>query len=179
VVLVLQDQPKAGPCLIFKVDSLVCALPIGAVIETMRPLPIQRLEQAPVVVLGLAMIRGVPTPVIDTGRLLGVGRVVAAGRFITVAMGQRRVALAVTSVWGIRAVSGPSLQAMPPLFAQADADSVAAVGALDRELLMLLQAGRLVPEAVLAALSPSALSSPSPSPSPSPSRPDVAGGGAP
>ncbi len=40
-----QDQRQAGTCLVFKVESLACALPVAAVVETMRPLPLQRLEK--------------------------------------------------------------------------------------------------------------------------------------
>jgi len=146
-----QDQPPAGTCLVFKVESVACALPIGAVIETMRPLPLQRVETAPPIVAGLAMIRGTPTPVIDTARLLGTAAATETGRFVTVAVGDRQVALAVTSVVGLRAVAGAELRALPPLLAGAEAGAVSAIGALDRELLLLLRAVRLVPEAVFAA----------------------------
>jgi len=146
-----QDQPPAGTCLVFKVESVACALPIGAVIETMRPLPLQRVETAPPIVAGLAMIRGTPTPVIDTARLLGTAAATEIGRFVTVAVGDRQVALAVTSVVGLRAVAGAELRALPPLLAGAEAGAVSAIGALDRELLLLLRAVRLVPEAVFAA----------------------------
>jgi purine-binding chemotaxis protein CheW len=162
-VLVLQDQPNAGSCLVFKVDSLVCALPIASVVETMRPLPVQRLEQAPEMVLGLAMVRGIPTPVIDAGRLMGAGPLAQLGRFVSVAVGARRIALAVTSVWGIRAVSAQSLRAMPAVLTRADTQAVAAIGALDQELLMLLQGVRLVPESVFAASDLAAAAAPSPS----------------
>ena len=147
----LQDQRNAGSCLVFKVDSLVCALPIASVVETMRPLPVQRLDRAPEMVLGLAMVRGLPTPVIDAGRLLGAGTLAQPGRFISVAVGARRIALAVTSVWGIRAVSAPSLQGIPALLSRAETQAVAAIGALDQELLMVLHGVCLVPDSVFAA----------------------------
>ena len=147
----LRDQPRAGTCLVFKVESVTCALPIAAVVETMRPLPLQRVESAPPVVAGLAMIRGVPTPVIDTARLLGTGAATETGRFVTVAVGERRVALAVTSVVGLRTVDDAELRALPPLLAGAEAGAVSTIGALDSELLLLLGGARLVPETVFAA----------------------------
>lgn len=146
----LQDQPLAGTCLVFKVESVACALPITAVVETMRPLPLLRVESAPPIVAGLAMIRGVPTPVIDTARLLGTAPVTELGRFVTVAVGERQVALAVTSVVGLRAVADAELRALPPLLAGAEAGAVSAIGALDRELLLLLRGVHLVPETVFA-----------------------------
>ena len=147
-----QDQPQAGTCLVFKVESLACALPIAAVVETMRPLPLQRVETAPPIVAGVAMIRGTPTPVIDTARLLGTGAATETGRFVTVAVGDRQVALAVTSVVGLHAVAAAELRALPPLLAGADAGAVSAIGALDRELLLLLRSGYLVPDTVFAAV---------------------------
>jgi purine-binding chemotaxis protein CheW len=147
-----QDQPQAGTCLVFKVESVACALPIAAVVETMRPLPLQRVESAPPIVAGLAMIRGTPTPVIDTARLLGTAAATETGRFITVAVGNRQVALAVTSVVGLRAVTAAELGALPPLLAGAETGAVSAIGTLDRELLLLLRGVRLVPETVFAAI---------------------------
>ncbi len=147
----LQDRPQAGTCLVFKVAGVACALPIAAVVETMRPLPLQRVDSAPAIVAGLAMIRGVPTPVIDTARLLGTAATTETGRFVTVAVGERRVALAVTSVVGLRAVAAEQLRALPPLLAGAETGAVSAIGALDRELLLLLRDARLVPETVFTA----------------------------
>ena len=135
----------------------MCALPIASVMETMRPLPVQRLENAPALVLGLAMVRGVPTPVIDTARLLGAENAGAVGRFITLAIGTRVVALAVATVWGVRSVTPQSMQAMPPLLTQAEGHAVAAIGALDQELLVLLQGARLIPAAILTAAHTSAV----------------------
>jgi purine-binding chemotaxis protein CheW len=146
-----QDQRQAGTCLVFKVESVACALPVAAVVETMRPLPLQRVESAPPIVAGLALIRGRATPVIDTARLLGTTAATDTGRFVTVAVGDRQVALAVTSVVGLRAVAGAELRALPPLLAAAEAGAVSAIGALDRELLLLLRDVRLVPDSVFAA----------------------------
>ncbi len=147
----LQDQPQAGTCLVFRVESLACALPLAAVVETMRTLPLQRVQSALAIVAGLAMIRGTPTPVIDTARLLGTSKTTPTGRFVTLAVGERHVALAVTSIIGLRAIAGQDLRALPPLLASADSSAVSAVGALDSELLILLQGMRLVPDTVFAA----------------------------
>jgi purine-binding chemotaxis protein CheW len=146
-----QDQRQAGTCLVFKVESVACALPVAAVVETMRPLPLQRVDSAPPIVAGLALIRGRATPVIDTARLLGTTAATDTARFVIVVVGDRQVALAVTSVVGLRAVDDVELRALPPLLASAEAGAVSAIGALDRELLLLLRDARLVPESVFAA----------------------------
>ena len=65
-------------------------------------------------------------------------------------MGARRVGLAVDSVIGIRALDPESLSALPSLMSRA-IPAAEAIGALDGELLAVLDSGRLVPEEVLAA----------------------------
>lgn len=132
---------------------------MAGVIETMRPLPVQRIDRAPDVVLGAAIIRGIPTPVVDASRLLGAGGGAPPGRFVTLALGLmgRQVSLAVTTVQGVRVLGQQSFAALPPLLAGADGDAIAAIGALDQELIVLLGGARLVPEEVFAALPAGAL----------------------
>ena len=130
----------------------MCALPLGHVVETLRPLPVEPLAGAPAFVQGLCVIRGVPRPVVDAARLLGAQAPGAlppdrsAARFVTVWAGARQVALAVDAVLGVRTVPPDSLQALPPLLHEAGAEAVAAVGRLDAELLLVLRSSRLLPE---------------------------------
>jgi purine-binding chemotaxis protein CheW len=147
-----ETPPNAGLHLVFKVESLLCALPISVVVETMRPLPVRRLDRSPEALLGVAVVRGVAMPVVDTARLLGARGGAPAGRFLTVRLGERQVSLAVTSVEGVRAFGARSFAALPPLLAQADGDAVAAIGSLDEQLMLLLGGVRLVPESVFAAV---------------------------
>ena len=48
----------------------MCALPLVHVLEVMRPLPLEKVEPAPAFLLGLAVIRGEPLPVVDVAALL-------------------------------------------------------------------------------------------------------------
>ncbi len=132
--------------MIFSVCGRACALPVGAVIETMRPLAIQKIAAAPAAVLGIAVIRGVPTVVIDASQLLGADPV-APHRFVTVRLGTRSIALAVDAVIGVRILSSAQFHALPPLLA--GAVSIDALGTLDAELVVMLRAACLVPEDVL------------------------------
>jgi purine-binding chemotaxis protein CheW len=132
--------------LLCRARGRLCALPLAHVAEAMRPLPVEPVAGAPAFVLGLARIRGAATPVVDLGALLGAPGEPAATRFLTLRLGGRAAALAVEEVLGVRelgAASGP----LPPLLAGAPAEAVAEVGALDGELLFVLEAGSLVPEA--------------------------------
>ncbi len=63
-------------------------------------------------------------------------------------LGERRVALAVEEVLGVRALPGATLHRLPPLLSEASRDAVSAIGALDDALLLALDTGRLVPQAV-------------------------------
>jgi purine-binding chemotaxis protein CheW len=140
----------------------------------MRPLPVEPVAGAPSFVLGLAVIRGQPTPVIDAARLLSsgansVGRPapdpvlpdatapdpvsMPARRFVTLRVGERTVALALDAVLEVRLLPPELLNDTPSLLGSGT-ESVSALGALDTQLLLVLEAGRLIPESLLTALAP-------------------------
>ncbi|HET6585739.1 MAG TPA: chemotaxis protein CheW [Nannocystaceae bacterium] len=129
-----------------RVRNLLVALPLEHVAETMRPLPVEPLAAMPEFVVGLAIVRGEPTPVVDAGVLLASRDPAAWTRFVAIRSGTRRVALAVEAVLGVRSFDGDTVQTLPPLLGAASADLVASVGALDRELLVVLDAARVIPE---------------------------------
>jgi purine-binding chemotaxis protein CheW len=148
--------PAARSALIVVARANRCALALEHVIETMRPLPIQPVVDAPAHVLGLSIIRGRPVPVVDLGALLGSGGAddvlaSAHARFVTVrAGGARHVALAVQSVIGVRNLVSSNVHELPPLVAASSSASVAALGVLDRELVAVLDTVRVLPEDVWA-----------------------------
>jgi purine-binding chemotaxis protein CheW len=133
--------------LLCRTGSMICALPLPGVVETMRPLPIEPLAGVPPFVLGVAIIRGAPTPVVDTGKFLGVPGTCPA-RFVTAKVAGRIAALAVDAVLGVRALPQASLSELPPLLRDVSAESVMALGVLDASLLLLLETSRMVPEPV-------------------------------
>ena len=133
-----------GYSLLCRVRTWICALPIGDLVETMRPLPIEPLAGAPRFVRGVSIIRGEPVPVIDGGMLLAGEPLASPGRLVTLRIGARSVALAVDEVIGVRTMSAAT--ELPPLLQRAGADVVTAIGALDAELLVVLRTARLVPE---------------------------------
>jgi purine-binding chemotaxis protein CheW len=133
--------------LICRVLNRICALPLQHVIETMRPLPVQSIEGAPRSVMGVAIIRGAPVPVVDLGWVLA-GAESQPTRFVTIDADGRRVALAVDAVIGTRMIPRGSLYDLPPLLQDANADAITAIGRLDAELLVMLGSGRVIPETV-------------------------------
>lgn len=136
--------------LVCDTDGRRCALALEHVVETMRPLPISPFAGAPDFVLGVAIVRGAPTPVVDLAALLGGGRR-TPGRFVTVKAGERRVALAVERVAGVHMLPAAD-GVIPPLLREARADVVAGVSTLDAELLVVIRAARIVPDEVWHAL---------------------------
>lgn len=131
---------------------MICAIPLAQVLETLRPLPLRPLQAAQELVCGLSVIRGAPVPVVDLAALIGKTRAGSISRWVTLRLGSRRLALAVEGVLGIRELKESTLQALPPLLRDANRGLVEAVGTLDSELLMLLEAGRLLPEEIWDAL---------------------------
>ncbi|HVV85259.1 MAG TPA: chemotaxis protein CheW [Kofleriaceae bacterium] len=138
----LRPAAEGRLALVFRAAGRLCALPLEHVVETMRPLPVEPVAGAPAAVLGAAMVRGEPTPVVDVAMLIDE----AAGarrRFVSARAGRRRVALAVEEVVGVRAL--PAARELPPLFAEGG-DRLAAIARLDGELLRVLNAARLLPD---------------------------------
>jgi purine-binding chemotaxis protein CheW len=131
--------------------ALVCvvgttrvALPLAHVIEVMRPLPIEPIGAASARgVLGVSMIRGAPTVVVDATVVIGQAAA-APERFVTLRTGDRIVALAVQDVIGVEALAAP--HALPPLLRDADADVLAQIAARDTTLLAVLETSHLLPE---------------------------------
>lgn len=139
--------------LVCRVGSRLCGIPLEHVLETMRPLPTEPLAHLPDFVDGLALIRGRPTPVLDTHRLLGAELAPRApGRYVTVRLGARSVALAVDGVLGIRRLEPSQVAELPPLLREAGHDSRLGLGTLDRELLLVLERSPLLPESAWQAL---------------------------
>lgn len=133
--------------LLVRAAGQLCAIPIAHVIETLRPLPVRPIQAVDDSVLGVSIIRGTPTVVIDASRLFGAPA--TPRRLVTLRTGSRVVALAVEAVIGVRELAADSLQALPALLA---ARSLEAIGAADAELLVVLGASYLVPDGVATAL---------------------------
>ena len=137
-----------GKVLISGVRTGLCAIPLTYVIEIMRPLPVEAILGVPSFVLGVAIIRGIPTPVIDLGGILGASNESTGGRFVTVRVGMRQVAIFVNSVLGIHDLDPFTTQELPPLLREASRDVVETIGKLDEQLLMVLREGWKLPDEV-------------------------------
>jgi len=134
--------------LVVKAGRYRVGVPLTNVRETMRPLPLQPLRDAPAFTLGLSVIRGESVPVVDLGACLGSGGQSAdISRFVTLAVAERTVALAVHGVEGVTTVSDAELEAMPPLLAGAAGGVVERLAQHDGALLLVLEAGRVFPTA--------------------------------
>lgn len=130
------------------IGARACAIPLGYVIETMRPLPIEAVSDVPAFVLGLSLVRGEPVPVVHAGLLTGSAEDLAPiSRFVTVRAGDRTAALAVERVLGVLDLEEAGICDLPPLLAGAAA-TVEAVGSLDRRLILVLRAVGVVPDQV-------------------------------
>jgi len=138
--------------LIVEIESRVCALPLAHVIETMRPLPIESLADVPSFVSGVAIIRGIPTPVVDLGAMLGrLNECVE--RFVILRIVQKQIALSVSTVLGIRDLEpAMMIQELPSLLKGASKDVVEEIGTLDEQVLLILREGWELPAEVWQAL---------------------------
>jgi purine-binding chemotaxis protein CheW len=106
--------------LVVRAANHTCALNLEHVIEILRPLPV-----------ALAALFNAPGG--------------ASTRFVIVRTGEKRIALAVDAVLGIREFAENDYQALPPLFRDAAARAVETIGVLDSELFFVLKTATLVP----------------------------------
>ena len=147
------DASESSLVLVVTVGARICALPLHHVVETMRPLPIEPVAGTPGFVCGVSVIRGTPTPVVDLKVLLENGENSAGyGRFVTLKLGERRVAIGVDGVVGMRNLNSAQLEELPPLLRDATADLIEAIGSRDGLLLVVLNTARIVPDEVWTSL---------------------------
>lgn len=92
----------------------------------------------------MCVMRGVATPVIDAAQCV-LGTRGTPTRFVALRAGERRVALAVDAVPGTLELADEHARQLPQLLASASA-AVIATAALDAQLLLLLSAGRVLPQ---------------------------------
>ena len=139
--------------LLVRSGKRLVALPLGAVVETMRPLPIEPLAPAPDFVAGLSLWRGAPTPVVDLRVVLGDASNEDARRMLGLRLDNGRpVGVLVDEVIGVRDAGAFAGSELPPLLEGAPAERVSTLGSLDGELLTVLEVGALVPPQTWAAL---------------------------
>lgn len=120
---------------------------MASVVETMRPLPITPLPGMAPYVRGLSVIRGGPVPILDLGLWLD-GVESQATRVVTFRVADRTAGLLVDEVLGVEDLEASTLHALP-FDGEAAID---AVGTVEAQILVVLQAARAVPEAVWEAL---------------------------
>lgn len=131
--------------LVCRVRNRLCALPATQISEIMRPLPIERLPGAPPFLLGVAVIRGAPSPVVDLAQLLDERRSKPT-YFVATGQGDRRVALTIDGVIGVRPMPHAPSDGFPSVVESAAAGFVASVRVLGRETLVVLSSGKIMPE---------------------------------
>ena len=147
------NTEAAVSCLLIRAGRQLYALRLEHVEETMRPLPVRTVAGVPPFVRGVAVIRGLPVPVVDAASVVGSGDAPSlVTRFVALRMAGRGVALAVDEVVGVRRIDRPQLLQLPPLLAGAGDALLSAIGTLDTELFMILRSGHLVPEDVWKAI---------------------------
>jgi purine-binding chemotaxis protein CheW len=120
------------------------ALRLQHVVETLRPLPLTAVTGLPAAIVGVAVVRGIATPVVDLRALLGGDTGVPAQRWVSLRIADRQVALAVDRVTGVGDVDDAALDAWPGLLGAEQGR--AALGVADGELMTALDSARLVPD---------------------------------
>lgn len=146
-----RESARRALYLVARARGLCCALPLSHVLEIMRPLPIEAIAGTPSFVLGVAVVRGAPTPVIDCGAFVQGQAAAAHTRWASVRCGEHTAALAFEAIAGVRALPEGAGD-LPPLVAGAPGELIERLATLDAQLMLVLHGSRLVPEPVWSAL---------------------------
>jgi purine-binding chemotaxis protein CheW len=128
--------------------SQICAVPLVNVIEVFRPLPIQPMPTLPSFVLGLSLIRGNPTPVVQLSSLIEAKRPQKNRRFVLLRIDPRPIALAVEEVLKICDLELSQFIALPQLLHDPRSEATSMIGRMDQQLLVLLQATRFISQEI-------------------------------
>jgi purine-binding chemotaxis protein CheW len=145
---VLAPALDAGvAALVFRAGPFYCALSLGEVIETMRPLATRPLVGTPPYVRGLTILRGAPAPVIDMTRLL-TGVETTVNRYVAVRAGRGPIVCATGPVLGVRQVHVEPPEGPAALLSGVSRTLIAAVGTVGTEPLLLLHSIAAVPDEV-------------------------------
>jgi purine-binding chemotaxis protein CheW len=130
----------------FTVGPFRCALDVMRVREVVPARTVSPLPGAGPLVEGVVELRGTLLPVIDLRRRLAAPALVAAGKYLVVAIGGTRVALAVDGADDVRRLDPAAIQPPPAL----GDGAVAGVVHQDGQVLLILDADRLLDAAELA-----------------------------
>jgi purine-binding chemotaxis protein CheW len=127
-----------------RAGALSVLLDRAHVIEQLRPAPLTPTPGSPAGVLGLAVLRDRPTPVVDLRAALGEPATEPAPRWLRCRGGEDVVALAVDEVQGFVWLDPDSFSELPSL-AGAVAERVDGATAAGGDLLLRLDHARLQP----------------------------------
>jgi purine-binding chemotaxis protein CheW len=101
---------------------------------------------------GVAIIRGRTVPVIRLACLLQAESAVEPTRLVVARVDGRQVAIGVDAVIGVFSLDRSILRSVPPLLKDASPELIASIGNLDGELLIVLQASRILPDELWSSL---------------------------
>jgi chemotaxis signal transduction protein len=150
------EMPGTVNALVFCCSGHTCALPLSSVVEIMRPQPVSIVAGLPGMVRGLAIIRGESLPVIALDQVLVSAaapvRPRSATRLVVVRTMTKPVALEVDQVLAVRGLPTAVLAETPPLARCAAGGSIEAIATLDSGVILVLEAGRIVPDEIWAGL---------------------------
>lgn len=147
------NEPNGMHALLVRVAGRTCAIPVAHVVETMRPLTIDTLTGLPPWVSGVSVIRGAPIPVVSLSTLC-TETPSPPGRFVVTRAGDRSIAFAVDTVLGVFQLSPETTGPLPPLLQHVAGDAIEAIGSIDKQLLLVLDSAKMIPDDVWQAALP-------------------------
>jgi purine-binding chemotaxis protein CheW len=135
--------------LVLKDGNIFLCIPARHTIEIMRPLPIRQLLNPPHCILGISIIRGKPTPVLDIFKLLNTESGNKPTRFVLIKSGEKELALAVAQVLYTTSIPLTVLNELPSVFREGNDTMIKSLAVADEQLGAMLDASKLMTKELL------------------------------
>jgi len=123
------------------------AIPLGDIVETLRPLAVDPLQTSLGYLAGVSVVRGEPVPVVDLAALLQPGAKGGQGRWVVLKGKPSSVVLSVDRIVGLKRLDRAQMKEVPPLLREFHTDLARAIVLQDAHCTTLIDASR-IPERV-------------------------------
>ncbi len=137
------DWEGAGASLqsiLFKMGNETYGLPIEAIKEIIKPLPLTRFPKSPPYVEGIIDLRGSILPIINLRRLFGLDPIPLTddSRFIDIHLEGMQVGIVVDAVSEVVRIRAGEIEPAPAIIAGIDGKYLSGIARVDSRLILLL-----------------------------------------
>ncbi|WP_139490152.1 chemotaxis protein CheW [Brevibacillus dissolubilis] len=143
-----QDEAETLQAILFKMGNEFYGLPIDAVKEIIKPLPVTRFPKSPEYVEGVINLRGQILPIVNLRNKFGLEplEITEDSRFIDLNLGALKLGIVVDAVSEVERISQKMIEPAPPIVAGVEGKYLRGIAHLGERLVMLLDLDEIFAE---------------------------------